>query len=147
MEKILLIVDLEESYLTDDDILNLIRDEYWDEVRQDMKRLFDKIVEKTKELKKKGFKIHFTGEEEPYGDLKYIVDEILPYWFENKQFIKNYYNDNQIVVLGGLFRERCVHAVNQIIKNSIVSKELTISHGVIGDCEGRYFKYNFSDIT
>ncbi|WCK57398.1 ParB/RepB/Spo0J family partition protein (plasmid) [Aneurinibacillus sp. Ricciae_BoGa-3] len=99
--------------------------------------------EQAKQLKKQGYQIHFTGKTEPYGELQNIVDIVLPYWGEHYYFTRTYYDKDDRILLAGLFRERCVHAVNLLIPNSIVSKELTISHWVIGDSEGYFYDYDF----
>ncbi|WCK57399.1 hypothetical protein PP175_25365 (plasmid) [Aneurinibacillus sp. Ricciae_BoGa-3] len=47
MKNILLIVDMEEKYLTDDDYMGLMHSDSWEEVRQDLKNGYMHIIERT----------------------------------------------------------------------------------------------------
>lgn len=143
--KVLLVVDLEEKYLTEDDYMLLLYPEYWEEVRSELKEKYQEIISLIKLKKEEGWQIHFTGEEKPYETLEPLVDEHLPYWEDNKELIVAYYPPEAEVVLAGLFYERCVFAVSQLIKQSTVDKSLCISHSIVGDTEGYcYDGYDFS---
>ncbi len=135
--KILLIVDLEENYLYNDDILGMIDESYWNEVRTDLKNSFDDIIQKIKYYKNNGYEIHFTGKTKMYSKLESLIDKIFPYWSENRQILQNEYINRDILV-GGLFYERCVNEVSKITNGKIL-KELSISHAIIGDDEGYFY--------
>ncbi|GIN22624.1 hypothetical protein [Siminovitchia fordii] len=143
-EKILLIVDLEEAYLTDDDYMGLIMDEYWNETRDELRSEYEKVINKAIKLKEDGWKIHFTGQTSPFGKLNEIVDVILPHWESNKDMIASYYKSIESnITVGGIFYERCVNAVSKIIKGSTLSKEHSISHYIIGDDEDYFYEFEY----
>lgn len=135
--KILLIVDLEEKYLYDDDILGMIDSNYWDEVRMDLKNKFNEIAEQIKNFKNEGFEVHFTGKTNMYHKLHNLIDKVIPYWSENKELLHDEYSKKDIYV-GGLFYERCVKAVSDITNGKIL-KNLSVSHGIIGDDEDYFY--------
>ncbi|MFW5962131.1 MAG: hypothetical protein ACOCQR_00770 [bacterium] len=148
MRNILLLVDIEEQYLTNDEFFRNLREECIDTAKREMKAKYHKIIDNVKWLKDQGWEIHFTGENPPYKDLEFLIDQTLPYWAKNRMYISRYYNNlnNTNIVIGGLFRERCVYEVFQLINGARIDMDLTISHFFIGDEENYIYDLGWRHI-